>query len=218
MASELSKSINSLPDWQSAFRLARKLKSVWQGEPEALGDAVKVFCEKANRPFEDFYIAFLDVWDKVRFSEGEDVIAWAAREAEAAPLELNYCPANNYRFVASLAWYLAQSTYPGPFWLPRKQIAELLRSDASTVTRIVNLLIKKGVILCVNEDYSFRGKESKAKEYVFSAEPWASGLEARMRAERIRDTCNTGSNQERALVGPNGPDGQVFLQLDLTNG
>ena len=90
MGSELSVSIHSLPDWQSTFRLARKLKSVWQGEPEALEDAVKVFCEKANRPFEDFYIAFLDVWDKVRFAEGDDVFKWAVHEAERAPIALDF--------------------------------------------------------------------------------------------------------------------------------
>jgi hypothetical protein len=148
-------------------------------------DVVKVFCEKANRPFEDFYITFLDAWDKVRLAEGEDVFAWAVQEAERAPIPLDYCSTGKYLFVASLAWYLAQSNYPKPFWLPRKQIAELLKSDASTVTRIVNLLIKKGVILCVNEDYSFRGKESKAKEYVFLAEPWASSLEARLPSEAL---------------------------------
>jgi hypothetical protein len=194
MASELSESIHSLPDWESSFRLARKLKAVWQGEPETLEDAVKVFCEKANRPFEDFYIAFLDVWDKVRFAEGEDVFEWAVSEAERSPLTLDYCPTGKCRFVASLAWYLAQCTYPEPFWLPRKQIAELLKSDASTVTRIVSPLTKKGVILCVNEDYSFRGKESKAKEYVFIAEPWASSLEARIPSETL-STHELGSGE-----------------------
>jgi hypothetical protein len=207
MGSELSVSIHSLPDWQSTFRLARKLKSVWQGEPEALEDAVKVFCEKANRPFEDFYITFLDVWDKVRFAEGEDVFEWAVGEAEREPLALNYCPTGNYRFVASLAWYLAQCTYPEPFWLPRERIAARLGTVPSTVTHIVNRLIKKDIIVCCNEEYSFRGKESKAKEYLFIAEPWASNLEARMRDEPRRDACDASSDPDEVGTAPDDTEG-----------
>ncbi|QDV35319.1 hypothetical protein ElP_32220 [Tautonia plasticadhaerens] len=75
-----------------------------------------------------------------------------------------------YGVVASIAWHLSRHTAPGPFFLPRERIAELLGAEhAMTVTRIVNLLERDGIVRCVDAEFSYAKK--KAKEYMFIGEP-----------------------------------------------
>jgi hypothetical protein len=173
LAVDLADTLGPQPVWRSSFVLARRLRCVWEGEPEAMEKAAHAFSERAGCPAEEFYLAFLDCWPKVKFREGEDIFAWAARRVEAEPIQLDYCPTPKYGLVASLAWYLGQYQHPETFWLPRERVAELLDTDPSTVSRIVSLLVKKGVIACVREDYNWLGNDTRAKEYLFVATPAA---------------------------------------------
>jgi hypothetical protein len=173
LAVDLADARGQAPEWEVSFELARRLRSLSPTNPEQFEEAVRAFCERAGRPFEGFWYAFLDCWDKVRTAEGEDVFAWAAAEAERSPFPLTPCPGPMYETVASIAYHLSRHTAPGPFFLPLKRLAPLLKvkypKTASeypmTVSRIISLLEKNGVIKCVDNNYSY--VKRKAKEYRF---------------------------------------------------
>ncbi|QDV39310.1 phage NrS-1 polymerase family protein [Tautonia plasticadhaerens] len=170
LAVELAISHGNLPDWQSTFLLARRLRTITGGLGEPFERAVAAYCERAGRPVEEYWYAFLDCWPKVRTAEGDDIFAWAVREAAEHAFPLSNNPGQMYRIVASIAWHLSRHTDPEPFYLPRKRITALLGAKSEmTVSRIVSLLVKDGIIRCVNEEFSYTKR--KAKEYMFTGEP-----------------------------------------------
>jgi hypothetical protein len=168
MAKELALRNGKQPTWRLAFQLARRLQSL-PGElrPEHFEQAVRALCEETNRDCEEFWYAFDNCWHQVRLPEGQDPIAVAARQAEAAPVRLKKHNKPRYMFVASLAWHLSRMTGESPFYLPLLRIAPLLGTNATDVSRILGLLKRNGVIrpATKDEDYSIKGR--KAKEYFF---------------------------------------------------
>jgi hypothetical protein len=166
-AQDLAEEFGALPDWEVAFRLARRLRGCGQESQGVLERAAEAFCERAGRSKEDFLTALLIAWPKVRLAEGEDVFTWAAHRAEQEPVQLDFSPGPKYKFIASLAYHLTQITGKKPFWLPRERIAALLKTSPMTVSRTVQLLEQNRVIRCVNDAYSY--KNHKAKEYVLVA-------------------------------------------------
>jgi len=169
MALDLAETKGGLPDFEATFILARRLRRLAGENPEQFEGAVALFCEKTGRPFEEFWYAFLVSWPKVRFGEGEDVLTWAYELGKEEPYTPAPCLGRHYQTVASIAWHLARQAGGKPFWLPRVRIAAVLGVSANTVSDIVTLLEKNGVVKCVDPNYSYLGK--KAKEYVFTGPP-----------------------------------------------
>jgi hypothetical protein len=169
LAVELAGESGQLPDWQSAFQLARRLRTLSADHPEQFEQAAKAFCEKAGRPFEEFWYVFLHCWPKVKSAEGEDVFAWAAERATKEEFTPSPCLGPMYKAVASIAWHLSQFTNVRPIWLPRERLALLLKTNAMTASRVVSLLERNGVLRCVDGNYSYT--QGKAKEYVFADSP-----------------------------------------------
>jgi putative DNA primase/helicase len=165
LAVELAEGSSQLPDWQSAFQLARRLRVISRDHPEQFERSVIAYCEKAGRPFEEFWYVFLSCWPKVRSAEGEDVFAWAAERAKSEEFTPTPCLGPMYKAVASIAWHLSQFTNGKPIWLPRERLANLLNTNAMTISRVVSLLERNGVLQCVDANYSYT--QAKAKEYVF---------------------------------------------------
>jgi hypothetical protein len=169
LAVELAEGSGQLPDWQSAFQLARRLRTLSADHPEQFEQPAKTFCEKAGRPFEEFWYVFLHCWPKVKSAEGEDVFAWAAERATKEEYTPSPCLGPMYKAVASIAWHLSQFTNGSPIWLPRERLASLLKTNAMTVSRVVSLLERNGILRCVDGNYSYT--QGKAKEYVFVDSP-----------------------------------------------
>jgi hypothetical protein len=171
MAVELAKCSHDQAHWQAAFDLARRLRSITNHNPEQFEHAVAEFCCITDREFEDFWLEFLVVWDRVRTAADEDVFAWAMKSAEKEPYAVNPCYCPIYGKMASIAWHLSRLRGQKPFWLPRPHLASLLNTNPMKISRLVELLQKGGVIRCVNSDYSYRkgaGGKGKAKEYIFT--------------------------------------------------
>jgi hypothetical protein len=153
MALELAHTQPSLPDWQATFLLARRFRRLDCDSPEPFEQAAAAYCERTDRPVEDFWLRFLVSWPRVRQAEGEDVFAWAAAEAERQPFAPARRTTRMYAAVASIAWHLAGHT-GGRFWLPRKRLAALLKTRPNTICDVVTLLVRDGLLRCVDPDYS----------------------------------------------------------------
>ncbi len=165
IAVELAKSRGRAPDWQAGFELARKLRTVSREDPVRFRPAVEAFCREAGRPFAEFWYVYLDCWAKVRVDEGEDAFSVAVRRAEEAPYEPTPCPGPEYARIASIAYHLGKLRHPEPFWLPLSRLSHVVGFSEMTISRILSLLARNGVIECVDPTYSF--KDRKAKAYAF---------------------------------------------------
>jgi hypothetical protein len=179
-----------LPDDKASFTLARKLRALGEAHPTVYEEAVRAFCEKTGRPFDEFWLSFGTRWDKVRYAEGEGAFNEAAAKAKSGPLLLSPPWGKPYTFVASLAWYLSEQSESGTFFLPRKLVGGLLGVSAQSATRAVQLLEREKVIECVDDEYRY-GRDAKAKTYRFIGRPPAvvapvAGAEAGVSGEPSR--------------------------------
>ena len=169
LALKLATEVGDAPIWETSFRLARRLRTLSDDQPAQYEAAVRAFCEKTGQDYEEFWYGFILSWDKVKMAEGDDVLTWAANMAEAEPYPLSSCLGPTHGRIASIAWHLSHHTAPGPFFLPVLRLRDLLGlKNAMTVSRVNELLEKDGIIKCINEDYSYRGKDRKAKEFRFT--------------------------------------------------
>jgi putative DNA primase/helicase len=173
MAADLAAGLGRTPCWEASFALARRLRRLADDRPERFEPAVAEFCKLSGRDMDELWYAYLSCWTKVRMAEGDDVFAWAAKMAEDEPLQFNPALRPLFDRVGSIAWHLAGLTYPDPFWLPRERLAPLLNVSAMTVSNIISLLVKEGVLACVDADYSYAA--AKAKEYAFVGKPLGEG-------------------------------------------
>jgi hypothetical protein len=174
MAIELADGQRGVPDWRAAFDLARRLRRLTTETPEQFESAVAQFCQLTDRPFEGFWLEFLVVWERVRSAEGDDVFAWAANMAEKEPYTPSPCFGLIYQRVASIAWHLSQYRGGRPFWLPRPRLSSLLNTYPVHISRVVELLERRGVIKCTDQNYRFTtgpDGSAKAKEYEFTGPP-----------------------------------------------
>src|SRR5262249_37313605 len=137
IAEELAPSHKTDHIFQAAFVLARKLKGISPGDPTRFEPAVAHFCELAGRSFDEFYISFLRIWNRVRQADGEDILAWAHAKAirEPYPLPVRLTPMA--QIVCSMAWHLSVMQGNSPFFLPRPKLAELLDATPQTISNIV---------------------------------------------------------------------------------
>lgn len=170
MAEDLADTNGSLPDWQASFTLARRLRCLREDHPELFRSAVEAFCRRSERDFTAFWYAYLAAWPKVMLAEGTDVFAWATGRADEHPIRPEPDFGKEYAKVASIAFHLADYRAGQPFWLPVERLAALLNVSAMTVSNILKLLRRNGVIADVNAGaYSYI--QHKAKEYLFTWVP-----------------------------------------------
>lgn len=154
--------------YESSFDLARRLRTLSDDHPEQYEAAARAFCEKTGQDYEHFWYAFNASWPKVRMAEGDDILAWAFNMAKAEPYPLPLCLGPAHGHIASMAWHLSRHTNPEPFFLPVKRLKVLLDAKhLMVISNAIDLLKKANVIKCVNDNYCFRGKNRRAKEYRF---------------------------------------------------
>jgi hypothetical protein len=153
-----------LTAWKWPFLLARELRA-FGGSPEDYLEAITAFSEGSGMDFDDAYYGVLDTWPKVEIPAGGDALSVAVEQAKANPVRVpgNHTPL--YERLASVAYYLSLHKHPEPFFLPRKALGRALECAPVTVGRIVNLLVKEGVLREIDERWSYA--EGKAKTYEF---------------------------------------------------
>jgi hypothetical protein len=168
MARQLAETDGDKEVWDVMFTLVRRLKL--RGEDwDYFGEVVKVFCEAADKPYDEYFNAFVRKYDKVETAEGETVLDWAANRAKAHPVTPKPCFTSSYQMVASIAYHLSNIQGEHPFWLPGDRIAEIMGTNKMNVSRIIQNLQSRGVIKCVNQDWEWRqGRKRKCKEYVYT--------------------------------------------------
>lgn len=173
-AVELAQSLGQTPVWEASFALARRLRAISAVNPEQFEAAAMAFCGVSGHDPEEFFTDFLIGFEKVRVVEGDGGLVRAFELAKRTPYPLIPCPGPVYAQVGSVAYHLGLATAPDPFWLPQPQLATLIGTYPRKVSRAITLLEKKGVIKCVDENYSFR--EKRAKSYMFIGDQPAVAL------------------------------------------
>ncbi len=153
------------------FRLARRLRRLGGVNPEALQPAVTEFARLVNDPEEvidpaALWYAFLDLWDKVAFAEGEDPFDLAARRADTDPRWPRDDLGGEFARLVRLAAQLWEYTRPKPFALPQDRISRWLGCSQPTVSRLVSLMKSRGYVRQAKE-HDRRAR--KAAEYTFTA-------------------------------------------------
>lgn len=151
--------------FQEPFELARRLKALG-GEAEEYRDAVEAYCRLTYSHWLDTWTEVVRVWDKIQFPHtGRDTFARAAEQAREQPIPMPLEPPDEaYAFVYSLAWHLALHTCPMPFLLPVALLADELKCDKSTASRINRWLEQEKLIECV-EPHSYGSGRNRAKKY-----------------------------------------------------
>ena len=156
LASEQDKKMS---DWHAIFDLARRLKS-FADQPFTLETAVRAYCSKSGRSFDETWIAVQAKWDLVRTPEGGGDWDWACGMARTHPLTFRPERGEKYELAASLAHYL--SLLNPQFALGVEKLGEFLGMSARTGTDVIRLLLKDKVVE-VAADADRRAR--KAREY-----------------------------------------------------
>jgi hypothetical protein len=157
------------------FLLARRLKSIDGLTNAAAERAVRAFIDELDAAgvehgmeFDDVYLGVVGLWDKVKYPEGQDPLTAAARQADKCPLHFGKAaPTALYDRLGSVAYHLSRLVEGQPFVFPQKQLAELLGTSQITVSRVLQLLVKFGVLAVEDGEWSYAKK--KAKTYRFAA-------------------------------------------------
>ena len=164
---DLAEADCKLPTWKAAFNLARRLRTLAVDHPEQFESEVNMYCERADRDFDEFFAEFLVVWDVVRKPEGDNVLAWAKRRNEEQPWVPCLSKGRYYSVVGGIAYHM-NTIQPGEaFWLHQEGIARLLGVSQKSISNVVKLLVKDKVLNCTAK-YSY--KDGKCSEYVFRGE------------------------------------------------
>ena len=166
LATTLADDVGNLRDWEAAFKLARRLQSLTKEGPERFFKAAEAFCTATGRPVADFWYAFLTAWDRVKVPENEGPLRRAVEVAREKLASLQGHRLYHALLLATVAWYLSEFTEDGLFWLPREELGELLEVAPKTITNIVNLLEKRGIVSCEDDNFSY--KQKLCKLYSFS--------------------------------------------------
>lgn len=162
---ELAEEDANLPLWQASFRLARRLRKLTKTAPEQFEQAVRAYCLKSGRQFDELWYDFLVTWERVETAEGDDPLTWAVEMAKTEPYPL--CSLGDlYSSIAGLAWHLSRLTAGKTFFLPRERLGELYGFSAMTISRVVTLLEKKNIIKRSDKEYSY--VKGEAQEYTFT--------------------------------------------------
>jgi hypothetical protein len=149
--------------WRSPFELARHLLLLG-GNPGRLRPAVDAFADRMGFDPEECWGRFLLGWGKVRHPDS--IFEEAVRLADEKPIVVSDDYSDNYRRLASIAYYLGQLTEGRVFFLPQPKLAGVLGLSQPAVSVIINLLRMHGCLQAVNEKYTFgHGKKNRAKTY-----------------------------------------------------
>jgi hypothetical protein len=159
--------------WRAPFDLARVVRKVADDHPERFQRAVQRFCEVIGADFADVWFPFFKVFPEIRLPAGQGKFDVAARhaldEAGRPCLTLTQDLGHPHAdAVASLAYELAGLAEDAVIYLPRKRIAKWLGIKRhATVSMIVTLLVRVGVLTPDDESYSY--KDGQCKTYRFTA-------------------------------------------------
>lgn len=163
-----------LPEWQLMFRLAKRLQGVpgaLQGDISSMKPAVEAFCGilEEEEWLEERWIAFVDAWYKVRIPDGYGPLEIAfeqARKERIIPIpELS----PDFVLVASMAYHLQRLQGGEPIFLPVNHVGKLLGKGKMHGSRLIQLLVRKGLIYPVNEKYSFTKHRAKTYRFIFDS-------------------------------------------------
>jgi len=75
----------------------------------------------------------------------------------------------DYELVASTAYHLQQLQGDNPIILPVEHVGKLLGKDKMHGSRLVQLLVRYGLIRVVNEEYSFTKHQAKTYRFIFDS-------------------------------------------------
>lgn len=158
------------PYYRVAFRLARKFKAIDRGDPTQFKDAVEHVCRLCGRDSTVLYDAFfLPAWLKICYAEGEGGLS-----AHLVTARANLYPcadiSDSYRLFVALCYQLSLCLDDRTFFVSRKQLATLLGWPSILVTAYFRYAVGEGLIECVDDSYTFRGKKgapARSKTYRF---------------------------------------------------
>ena len=171
---EWTEALSEAEEWRLPFELARVLRLTAETRPERFEAVIRQWCNAAGVDGEETYYSFLDVWDHVICPAGQDAFDVAARNATAKPLILKHDLGERYRLLASFAVYIDATADGEPIQLPRERLAAWLGVSARTVTSMVRLLERDGIVQCVDPSWSY--EEGRAKTYKLTATDEQIGL------------------------------------------
>ena len=122
---------------------------------------------------EDFYTEFIDLWDRVRFFDGQNPLDQALAKARAWPLSAggaHRMPKFN-RFI-SLAGWLQVTMGDRAICLPCRKVAELLKTTPNMVSLWRRMAISEGFLKVVRS-HTFRSQgKSEATDFRFDVSRW----------------------------------------------
>lgn len=120
-------------------------------------------------------IDFQTSWDAVRHIPFRDVLVNASRMATAKPLVSRLDRGRIYNNFISVAGWLQVIQGDQNIFLPTRRVAEILRCDQRTVSRLCSLAVRDGYLVQV-AGFRFRSKgKSSASEFRFQVK-WLQGL------------------------------------------
>jgi len=175
-AQEFSEALEAgeLQEWQLMFRLAKRL----QGIPGVLEynimrmkPAVKAFCVILGEEegLEERWIDFVAAWDKVRIPDGMGPLEVAYGYARIERIIPNPQLSPDFVLVASMAYHLQRSQDDKPIFLPVDHVGKLLGKDKMHGSRLVQLLVRYGLIRVVDDDYSYTNHRAKTYRFIFDS-------------------------------------------------
>lgn len=154
---------------KGAFPFARWLRGRNYVQPYDCKEQVQRHCELNELPFDDFWVEFIEAWERVKYDDrGRDTFADAVDKAKDCKFQFPpgvIPPSRLYVEVASIAFHLSEFTNGNPFLLPRDRVKDAIgATEKSTASNIIKWLVRHGVIACVDERYS--KKDGIAKKYI----------------------------------------------------
>lgn len=152
-----------------AFPLARWLRGRNYAQSCDCKVHVQLHCELNELPFDDFWVEFIEAWERVKYDDrGRDTFADAVDKARDCKFQFPpgvIPPSHLYVEVASIAFHLSGFTNGNPFLLPRRRVKDAIgATEKSTASNIIKWLVRHGVIVCVDERHS--KKDGIAKKYI----------------------------------------------------
>lgn len=177
----------SVQEWQLMFRLARRLSALPGAANAVLSDyrpAVEAFCEVlresgeigrfvdiSEEAIEDRWIEFVADLHKVRFPEGMGPLEVAFEEAKRAPITPEPAAIGpDYVLAASTAFYLQiRQGKEELIFLPVERVGRLFGKDKMHGSRLVELLVRYGIIEIVNADFSYTEHKAKTYRFIFDS-------------------------------------------------
>ena len=168
-----------LMEWQIIFAFARKMQAIpgildFPLNSQKLMKPVAIFCAKMAENYSQFvdfsdtnerFFEFVDAWEKIRFPEGEGYLTVAFKFAKEDRIHVEPDLGEDFSLLASVAYHLQEIQGEDPILLPVNRVAALMGRSKMHISRLIQILRRRGIIMDVDADYSY--KDHKAKTYKF---------------------------------------------------